>query len=470
MTPSAPATSSPVLPTLSAGTPTAIPPTAAATPEPPAYALYRMNVVVDYAAHYVAVEETITYPNLTGETLTGLVLSVEPNFWPECFLLSELSVDGQAPAYALNGHWMEIGLPAPLAPGATTSVYIHYALNLPWAEMFVDPNDSRPRIFGWMARQTNLVHWYPFVVPYQAGQGWILHEPYVYGEHLVYDPADFEVTLRFTDPANAPAVASSGAAEATGDATVYRLERGRTFAFSFSPQYGVYSQQVGEVTVYSYYFTPYEDRGRAVLRDTARALELYSERFGPYPHATLTAVAADFADGMEYSGLYFLSRDFYKTYDGTPQSFLTAIAVHETAHQWWFDIVASDQALEPWLDESLCTYTERIFYETYYPEALSWWWQVRVDYSSPAGFIDLPVAATTGYEAYRRATYLNGAHFFEGLRQRIGDEAFFAFLADYATQFRFRRATSADFFALLRQHTTTDISDLITYYFSLPHR
>jgi hypothetical protein len=428
-----------------------------------------MNVVADYAAHYVAVEETITYPNNTGETLTGLVLAVEPNFWPECFVLSELSVDGQASTYALNGHWMEIALPAPLTPGGTTTVFVHYALALPQAEMFVDPNDTRPRIFGWMARQTNLVNWYPFVVPYQPGQGWILHEPYSYGEHLVYDAADFEVSLRFADPLNAPVVASSGAAEAGGDATVYRMQRGRAFVFSFSPEYGVYSQQVGEVTVYSYYFPPYEDRGQAVLRETARALELYSQRFGPYPHATLTAVAADFADGMEYSGLYFLSRNFYMTYEGTPQGYLTIIAVHETAHQWWFDLVGNDQALEPWLDESLCTYTEHIFYETYYPELVGWWWAYRVDPFSPFGWLDSPVASTTGYEPYRRAIYLNGAYFFEELRGRIGDEAFFAFLADYTARFRFRRATTADFFALLRQHTTTDFSDIVTYYFAAPH-
>ena len=42
------------------------------------------------------------------------------------------------------------------------------------------------------------------------GQGWVLHNPWYYGEHLVYDLADFDVTVTFTDGAN-PQIAASGA-------------------------------------------------------------------------------------------------------------------------------------------------------------------------------------------------------------------------------------------------------------------
>lgn len=441
------------------------PPTDSASPPPPAIPFYRMEVVFDYAAHRVDVQAEVTYPNHTGEALSALVLAVEPNLWPDCFSLQSLSADGSPADVRLSGQRMEVILPQPLAPQGTVLLSMAYSLDLPQAEMFIDPNDQRPRIFGWMARQTNLVNWYPFVVPYQPGRGWILHEPYAYGEHLVYDVADYEVRLRFAGPAGAVPTASSGAVVAEGEATLYRLEKGRAFVFSFSPEYQVLSQQVGEVTVYSYYFPLYQDRGEAVLRETSRALELYSRLFGPYPHATLTAVAADFADGMEYSALYFLSRDFYRTYTGTPQDYLTIIAVHETAHQWWFELVGNDQALEPWLDEALCTYSEHLFYETYYPDLIGWWWYFRVDMYSPVGWIDSPVSATAGYEPYRRAIYLNGAKFLEELRGRLGDEAFLGFLADYAARFRYGRATTPEFFALLRQHTDVDFSDIQARYF-----
>ena len=60
------------------------------------------------------------------------------------------------------------------------------------------------------SRQANFVDWYPFVVPYVPGQGWVLHNPWYYGEHLLYDLADFDVTVTFTDGAQ-PKIAASGA-------------------------------------------------------------------------------------------------------------------------------------------------------------------------------------------------------------------------------------------------------------------
>jgi len=45
------------------------------------------------------------------------------------------------------------------------------------------------------------------------------------------------------------------------------------------------------------------------------------------------------------------------------KNYLTTLSVHETAHQWWDGLVGTDQALEPWLDEALATYAERIFYQ-----------------------------------------------------------------------------------------------------------
>jgi aminopeptidase N len=47
----------------------------------------------------------------------------------------------------------------------------------------------------------------------------------------------------------------------------------------------------------------------------------------------------------------------------------------------------------------------------------------------------------------------------------MGDEAFFAFLKDYYTQYEGKRVTGADFFRVLREHTSADISDLMTKYF-----
>jgi len=429
---------------------------------------YVMDLQLNYSNKSATVNQTITYPNWTGETLNSLVLAVEPNLWSGGFSLNSLAMDGtpitdyQLPNLSQR---LEIPLPQSIRPGGTTTITLSYGLILPQMQAYSNPNEVRPQIYGYSERQLNLVEWYPFVVPYENSE-WILHNPWYYGEHLVYDVADFDVTVTFTD-GSTPEIASSGAEVASGSAASrqFRLEAGRTFAMSISTLFKVAQRQVGDVTVYSYYFAFYDAPGEAMLQTTVEAMEVYADKFGPYRHKTLTAVQGDFNDGMEYSAFYFISRDYFNLYDNTPKNYLVIIAAHETAHAWWFDAVGDDQALEPWLDETLATYSERIYYETVHPDLVKWWWGYRYFEFQAPGYVDTQIYDGNGQRPYWDKTYLTGARFLEALREKVGDEIFFAFLKDYYTQFVGKRATTADFFRVFRENSNADISDLMKEYF-----
>ncbi|MCL4268424.1 MAG: hypothetical protein KJZ72_02715 [Anaerolineales bacterium] len=427
-------------------------------------AKYTLNTTIDYDAHIVTVDETILYPNQTGNQLNTLVLAVTPNLWDGSFSLTSIAIDGEpVTTYTLNGQRLDISLASFLPAGGVTEIKLGFTLSLPFAEQ-EDPGISRPRIYGYTTRQINLVNWYPFVVPNINGE-WILHDPWYYGEHLVYNSADYEVNLKFSDSATAPIVASSGVPEALPDGTRYTLTSARTFALAASREFQTSSTQVGDVTLTSYYFPFNERGGQGALQASAQALQVFGSKYGPYPHKSLAIVMGDFNDGMEYSAFFYLSKDFYNLYDGTPGNYLTFVAAHETAHQWWFEQVASDQALQPWLDETLATYSERLYYENTYPDIVSWWWSYRIDFYKPEGFVDIPIYEGQGFRPYTNAAYFQGAHFLEKIRQRIGDEAFFAFVQDYLNQGRGKIVTANDFFRILRSHTTIDLSDLINQYF-----
>ena len=444
---------------------------------------YTIDLQLNYSAKAATVNETILYPNWSGETLTNLVLAVQPNLWSGGFSLKSIAVDDQPITnYTLEplSQRLEVRLPQPIAPGATVTITLTYGLILPQMQAYENAsNDIRPQIYGYSVRQVNFVDWYPFVVPYIPGQGWVLHNPWYYGEHLVYDLADFDVAVTFTDGAS-PIVAASGAevggAEVTAEASPtaapgeivsrrFSLQAGRTFALSMSDFFKVAQQTVGDVTVYSYYFGFYDAEGEAMLQTTVEAMQTFGERFGPYRHKTLSAVQGDFNDGMEFSGLYFISRDYFNLYDGTPKNYLVAIAAHETAHQWWFDAVANDQALEPWLDEALSTYSEVIYYESIYPEVVDWWWNYRYFEFQQAGYVDTTIYDGGGQRPYWDKVYLTGARFFEDLREQVGDEIFFAFLKEYYNQSVGKRVTSADFFRVFRETTAADITALLITYF-----
>jgi hypothetical protein len=56
---------------------------------------YVIDMQLDYTSKAADVNQVITYPNWTGETLNSLVLAVEPNLWSGGFALKSVSVDDQ---------------------------------------------------------------------------------------------------------------------------------------------------------------------------------------------------------------------------------------------------------------------------------------------------------------------------------------------------------------------------------------
>jgi hypothetical protein len=445
-------------------------PTESSTPErvlPLLRPQYRLHATLDYSWRYLSVQQEITIPNTSSNSLGELVLVVQPNWRPGVFnLLSLTWEDGsQVTTYTLEGIRLRILLVEPFDPGDSLHLSLKYEINLP---PLITSEDFGPSSFGYTARQINLTDWYPFIPPYLDGVGWQVHNPWFYGEHLVYPAADFEINLELLNAPETTLIAASALDLGDDALHYYKLEGARNFVFSVSPEYRRFQEQVGDTIVFGYAF-PYDViPGEAAFRTTVEALELYNQLFGPYPYQGLTMVQADFDHGMEYSGLYFLSKAFYSTYDGTPATYLVAIAAHETAHQWWYGLVGNDQALEPWLDEALCTYSEKLFYQNLYPEALSWWQSYRVDYYQPSGAVNSTIYNTPGYRPYRDAVYLNGANFLDDLRTLVGDQAFQDFLRDYLIRNAGQIATSNNFFTILREHSQADWEPLMSQYFESP--
>lgn len=415
---------------------------------------YILYTSLDFANRSLTSDETIRYYNTTGATLYDMVLSVQPNLYSNCFSLTAVAQDGTTVnAFDLNTQRLSLTLPQPLQPGTATTITLGFSLSLPYKQ------GDKP--FGYDFNQINLTDWYPFVVPYS--NGWILHDPLSYGEHLVYDSSDVEVNLKVNDPD--VIVAASGLEEANGEWTRYRIYGARTFALSASNEFLVKESAVGSTVIRSYYFTGYDGGAEGILNAAVAEIGLFNAKFAPFPYGSLAIVQADINDGQEYDGLVFVASDFYSQYGGSTKSNLITIGVHEIAHQWWFGLVGDDQAMEPWLDEAMSVYSERIFYEFNSPRNLAWWWSSRVNYYGPSGYVDNSIYSGGSFRPYTNSVYLNGASFIEDLRTRIGDDAFYAFIKDFAARFSYRRATTYDFFNVLREHTTTDFSDLMTAYF-----
>jgi hypothetical protein len=452
-----------------ADTPPAAAPAVEAFPTPGAGSeasipVYRLEARLDYANRRAAVQEEIEYTNRSGEALADILLLVETNRFPDAFILEEIQLDGQGrlAAFTLEQDRLLLALEEPLEPNEKISISIHYELNLP--AIPAPSGMEKPQPFGYSRDQLNLVDWYPYIPPYQPGKGWIANQPWFFGEHQVYETADFRVDLELAGEQVELQVAASAPAEQNGSIYRYSHPKARNFALSLSHRYAVLETEVEGAQVRVFVYPEDVLAGEAALQNAADALQLYSRLYAPFPRQSLSVVAGDFLDGMEYDGLFFLNRSFFRYYAGTPQGYLTIITVHETAHQWWYALVGNDQANEPWLDEALCTFSELIFYENYYPGLVDWWWSFRVHLYQPQGWINLPVYEYAGMRPYRDAVYLNGAVFFDELRAAMGEEFFFSFIQAYARGKSYQISNSRSFFALLKEHTPVDLENLLNRY------
>jgi len=102
----------------------------------------------------------------------------------------------------------------------------------------------------------------------------------------------------------------------------------------------------------------------AVGEAAARAIRYYSERFGPYPYGSLALTQMPGRDSQGWPGLIFLSSyAFLSDTDREQMHFSPAkiliqqsIPAHETAHQWWGDLVGWKSYRDQWMSEGLANY------------------------------------------------------------------------------------------------------------------
>jgi hypothetical protein len=419
--------------------------------------LYTFTIKYDYIDHRLEVKQSLRLSNPSGDEWHDLLLRVPPNRRPGIFSLLALSRESgvSVDPYKLEGEMLWLSMNPPLQPGQQTTLYIDYDLQIPnWFGYF-----------GRSSRQTNLGDWYPYLPPYLGQDGWLIPEPAQVGEYLAYDTADYQVDILLENNQLPIQIAASAAAQTLQGRYSYTLEGARSFAWSASHEYQLLTTAAGQVVIQAYVFPEHVQPGQAALETASQAIELFSRFFGPYPHSQLTLVEGTFFDGMEYDGLFFLGHEYFESFPGSARSYLTALTAHEIAHQWWYGKVGNDPAHEPWLDEALATYSELLFYEAYHPELVDWWWNFRVQRFEPQGWLDSTIYDLPDFRSYVNAVYLRGALFLASLRVELGDEAFFAFLRDYANRNSGNLATSQSFFEILGEHSKEDLNELRDRYF-----
>jgi hypothetical protein len=112
-----------------------------------------------------------------------------------------------------------------------------------------------------------------------------------------------------------------------------------------------------------------------VAATSARAIEFFSRRYGPFPYSDLKLVQMPGALSQGWPGLIFLSSVSFLTGEEkselhmTPvdKTLISQIISHETAHQWWGDLVMWSGYRDQWIVEALANYSAMMVLESENP-------------------------------------------------------------------------------------------------------
>jgi len=97
----------------------------------------------------------------------------------------------------------------------------------------------------------------------------------------------------------------------------------------------------------------------------ARAIQYYAERFGPYPYSSLALTQMPGHESQGWPGLVFLSSYAFLNQQEQEDLHLGPYRIllqeimpaHETAHQWWGDLITWTSYRDQWLSEGLANYS-----------------------------------------------------------------------------------------------------------------
>jgi hypothetical protein len=457
---------------------------AEAAPASPAVVAYTIEARLDATLHRIDGKESVIFRNTTQRPLPELFLHLYLNAFKNeksAFLRSPFgggrsSAHGEswgyidvksckAPALAAEDLWkghtngspnepddetdVRLPLPRALEPGESVTLELEFSAKLPAVVLRTGYVDD----FHFAGQ------WFPKLAKLEP-DGTFAHFPFHAQAEFYADFGDYDVTLDVPGEAIVGAsgelVASSRHAERRHDRYVARNVH--DFAWTAWPRFREREARVDGVAVRLLYPPDQALSAEASLAALRIALPRASALYGRYPYPTLTVVhppeRAGEAGGMEYPTLITTGGPWYAPWSGARA--IESVTVHELLHQWFYGLVATNEARFPFLDEGLTSYAElRILDTGWGPGSAYRGFGLELSATSlgrafaAARAEDLPVSsAAADFPSFRTLgalVYSRTATILETLARVYGRERFEAALGIYARRFRFAHPAPADF-------------------------
>ncbi len=405
---------------------------------------YEITVEIDDALENLLGTATVHVPNSSQDPWSTLLFRLYPviNHYGGTMTLQSVTVDGQPTnfVYAAETTAVEVLLAQPLLPGRSVSVGLSWKLTIPrWSD-----SPSMYVLFGTSQQMTSLPLFYPSLAVYVPGPApgsgrWWQEIGSVRGDASFNYASLFVVTATLPSaqvPVATGTLITSTAVDGGRTRHVWATGPAREFLLHSSSQFESASVEAYGTRVTSYWLPGKEGAGRSVLKHAAAALRIYSDRFGAYPYRDMAVAVAPISyRGMEYPQVSLLGTELY----GNSRANLEIVAVHEVAHQWWYNMVHNDPVNTPWLDEALAEYSVRLYMEDLRgtgagESLLVSRWQTPLNVlreQDQETAINQPVTEFASGNQYETVVYGKGALYYDAMRDEMGERAFNKYLRNF---------------------------------------
>jgi hypothetical protein len=468
---------------------------------------YQIDAKYDPAKHTVDATETLTYHNLTGQTLDRFPFHLYLNaFQPKSTWVREAHRDGNFRTSSLD-EWepedngsneitsfevagmgdltrqmkfispddgnaddktvFEVRLPRPVAPGQDVQFKIKFKATFP--EVVARTGYKRTFL---LAGQ-----WFPKVGAWWHEQ-WNCHQFHAMTEFFAdFGTYDVKITLPRNYVIGATGVQTSDTDNGNGTKTVaYHAEDVHDFAWTADPNFkvveGQFDGSVGKVKIRLLTYGSHKSSWQRYLDVVRGTMEKFDQWYGPYPYAQLTVVdpphGAGEAGGMEYPTFITGGTTWY-----VPKGDLRepeGVTEHEFGHQYWYGMVATNEFENAWLDEGINSYSEVKVLESLFGRNTSGLnllgaqladrEYLRADYLVDPGFDALarPSYADMSMGSYGAVSYGKTATILGTLEAVVGEPALRNALRTYFLRYRFTHPTQQDFMRTVNEVTGQDLN------------
>lgn len=463
-----------------------------ATPMSQRVVHYEIDAKYNAKEHALDATETLTYHNLTGQTLDTFPFHLYLNaFQPTSTWVREGKREGtrnqdfenwdpksngaeEIKSFEVVGQGdftkqLQFIHPDDDNKDDKTVVQVHLANPIPadgYVQFKIKWHNQYPKTVertGWDRDSLVSGQWFPKVGVWWHG-AWNCHQFHAYTEFFAdFGVYDVKVTVPQNEIVGGGGVKVSETNNPDGTKmVVFHGEDIHDFAWAASPHYRVFEDtfqsSVGPVKLIFLMMPAHVsllERHRYVL---TQAMDRDDRWYGPYPYKTLTVIDPERgsqAYGMEYPTLFTAGSSWPEPAwqrdepEGTVE--------HEYGHQYWYGMVATNEFEDAWMDEGINSYNDVKVMNSIYGKntsVINIWGMTGSEGEYMRSFYiplaDLDPMARNGWlyannESYGAISYGKTACVLLTLESVIGEDTLRQAMHTYFQRYRFTHPTKEDF-------------------------